>query len=257
MTTLDERLVGVRDGGRRALVPYLMAGARPDWTRLLQAAVAGGADVLEVGLPFSDPMMDGPVIQEAALAALAAGTTLDSVCAELGALDLGVPLVAMTYCNVVYHYGLERAAGRLRDAGVLGVILPDLALEELGEWAAVCDAGDLATVLMVAPSTPPARVARLTARSRGFVYAAARMAVTGTAEGLGDGAAVLERVRATSTMPAYVGIGIASPAQARAAAERADGVIVGSALVRRVLDGASPEEVESFVRDLRREIDAT
>ena len=256
MTTLDERLGAVRASRRRALVPYLMAGARPDWTRLLEAAVAGGADALEVGLPFSDPMMDGPVIQEAALAALAAGTTLDSVCAELGALDLGVPLVAMTYCNVVYHYGLERAAGRLRDAGVLGTILPDLALEELDEWAAVCDAGDLATVLMVAPSTPPERVARVAARSRGFVYAAARMAVTGAAVGLGDGAAVVERIRAASPVPAYVGIGIASPEQARAAAAVADGAIVGSALVRRVLDGASPEQVESFVRGLREAIDA-
>ncbi len=256
MTTLDERLGAVRASGRRALVPYLMAGARPDWTRLLEAAVAGGADALEVGLPFSDPMMDGPVIQEAALAALAAGTTLDSVCAELGALDLGVPLVAMTYCNVVYHYGLERAAGRLREAGVLGTILPDLALEELDEWAAVCDAGDLATVLMVAPSTPPERVARVAARSRGFVYAAARMAVTGAAVGLGDGAAVVERIRAASPVPAYVGIGIASPEQARAAAAVADGAIVGSALVRRVLDGASPEQVESFVRGLREAIDA-
>ncbi len=256
MTTLDERLGAVRASGRRALVPYLMAGARPDWTRLLEAAVAGGADALEVGLPFSDPMMDGPVIQEAALAALAAGTTLDSVCAELGALDLGVPLVAMTYCNVVYHYGLERAAGRLREAGVLGTILPDLALEELDEWAAVCDAGDLATVLMVAPSTPPERVARVAARSRGFVYAAARMAVTGAAVGLGDGAAVVERIRAASPVPAYVGIGIASPEQARAAASVADGAIVGSALVRRVLDGASPEQVESFVRGLREAIDA-
>ncbi|HQU25674.1 MAG TPA: tryptophan synthase subunit alpha [Acidimicrobiales bacterium] len=255
MTTLDERLRAVREGGRRALVPYLMAGSRPDWVRLLEAAVAGGADAIEVGLPFSDPMMDGPVIQEAALAALAAGTTLDSVCAELASLELAVPLVAMTYCNVVYHYGLERAAGRLREAGVLGTILPDLALEELGEWAAVSDACDLATVLMVAPSTPPERVARLAARSRGFVYAAARMAVTGTASGLGDGAAVAERVREASSTPVYIGIGIATAEQARAAARAADGVIVGSALVRRVLDGRSPEEVESFVRELREALD--
>ncbi len=257
MTTLDARLAGLRDGGRRALVPYLMAGARPDWTRLLEAAVAGGADALEVGLPFSDPMMDGPVIQEAALAALAAGTTLDSGCAALGALDLGVPLVAMTYCNVIYHYGLERAAGRLREAGVLGAILPDLALEEMDEWAAVCDAGDLATVLMVAPSSPPERVARVAVRSRGFVYAAARMAVTGAADGLGDGAAVVERIRTVTTTPTYVGIGIASPEQARAAAARADGAIVGSALVRRVLDGATPEQVESVVREFREALDAT
>ncbi len=255
MTTLDERLGALRDGGRRALVPYLMAGVRPDWGRLLEALVAGGADAIEVGLPFSDPMMDGPVIQEAALAALAAGTTFDSVVAELASLDLGVPLVAMTYCNVVYHYGLERAAGRLREAGVLGAILPDLALEELGEWSAAGDDADLATVLMVAPATPPERVAAVVERSRGFVYAAARMAVTGAADGLGDGAAVVARIRAVSRTPAYVGIGIASPEQARAATRVADGAIVGSALVRRVLDGSSPEEVQSFVRGLREAID--
>ncbi len=255
MTSLDDRLAAVRDGGRHALVPYLMAGARPDWVRLFEAAVAGGADAIEVGLPFSDPMMDGPVVQEAALAALAAGTTLDSVCATLGSLDLGVPLIAMTYCNVIYHVGLERAAGRLREAGVLGAILPDLALEELDEWAAVCDAGDLATVLMVAPSTPVERVARLTARSRGFVYAAARMAVTGTASGLGDGVAVVERVREVSSVPVYMGIGIATPEQARDAARVADGVIVGSALVRRVLDGQSAEDLESAVRALREALD--
>lgn len=256
MTGLAEHAGALRARGRRALVTYLMAGSRPDWTRLVAAAVAGGADAVEIGLPFSDPMMDGPVIQEAALAALAAGTTLESVCAELARLDVGVPLVAMTYYNVLYHYGLARAAGRLRAAGVSGTIVPDLALEEMGEWAAASDAEGLATVLLVAPSTPPARVAAVAARSRGFVYAAARMAVTGAASDLGDGCAVVARVREATTTPVYLGIGISTPDQAREAAACADGVIVGSAIVRRVLDGASPEAVEAYVATLRHALDA-
>lgn len=256
MSTLDDVLGTLRAARRTALVPYLMAGARPDWVHLVEAVVAAGADAVEVGLPFSDPMMDGPVIQEAALRALEAGTTIDSVCGELAGIDAGVPLVAMTYCNLVYHYGLERAAGRLRGAGITGTILPDLPLEEIAEWAAASDDHDLATVLLVAPSTPSARVRRVVDRSRGFVYAAARMAVTGAADDLGEGRTVVERVRAATTTPVYMGIGIAAPAQARDAAAVADGVIVGSALVRRVLDGASLDDVESYVRQLRDAIDA-
>ena len=251
MKSLEVRLRQVRDEGRKILVPYLMAGATPDWLRYVEAVVAGGADAVEIGVPFSDPMMDGVVIQEAGLRALAAGTTFDSTCASVATLDVGVPLAAMTYYNIFHHHGLVRSAGLLHASGISGAIVPDLALEESDEWRAACDQADVATVLLVAPSTPEERVARLAATSEGFVYAAARMAVTGRAQDVGESAAVVRSIRRATDMPVLVGIGISTPDQASSAAREADGVIVGSALVQRILDGASPVEVENFVAQFR------
>ncbi|HEY5103935.1 MAG TPA: tryptophan synthase subunit alpha, partial [Acidimicrobiales bacterium] len=152
MKSLETRLRDVRTSGRKALVPYFVAGATHDWTRYVEAAVLGGADAIEIGIPFSDPMMDGVVIQEAALAALNRGTTLETICQELAALSVEVPLIAMTYYNVFLHYGLERAAGRLHDVGVSGAIVPDLPLEEANEWRRACDVNDVAAIYLVAPS---------------------------------------------------------------------------------------------------------
>ncbi len=254
MTRLDRELRDLRDR-RRALVPYFMAGLTPNWTQYLDAAVQGGADVLEVGVPFSDPMMDGPVIQAAGVRALERGVTLEGVLDELARTDLGVPVVVMTYFNVMHYRGLERAAGLLASAGVAGVILPDLSLEESAPWRRAAGARDLATILMVAPSTPPDRVARIVATSQGFVYAAARMAVTGRASGDGEAARVVAGIREHGDVPVYVGIGISDPDQARHATRDADGVIVGSALVQRVLDGESPAELETLISRFRRTID--
>jgi tryptophan synthase alpha chain len=226
-----------------------------DWTEHVKAAVLAGADAVEIGIPFSDPMMDGPVIQEAALRALSRGTTLDSICDDLVRLDTRVPLIAMTYYNIVLHYGLERTAGKFAASGLGGAIVPDLALEETAPWIAACDQQDVATVLLVAPSTPPERVDRLVARSQGFVYASARMAVTGKSDGGGDGERVVRSIRRTSDLPALIGIGIATADQAREAAEVSDGAIVGSALVQTILDGAGPSDVENFIREFRAAID--
>lgn len=255
MKTLEIQLRDLRARGRKALVPYFMAGATPDWTRHVEAAVLGGADAIEVGVPFSDPMMDGVVIQEAALRALKRGTTLESICHDLESLDAGFPLVAMTYYNIFLHYGLQRAAGRLHAAGVSGAIVPDLSLEESGEWSAACDEHDVATIFLVAPSTPENRVRLLAERSEGFAYAAARMAVTGAASDDGEGSRVVASLRTVSDVPVFVGIGITTPEQAAEAAAFSDGVIVGSALVKRVLDGASASDVEAFVRSFREAID--
>jgi tryptophan synthase alpha chain len=232
-----------------------MGGLTADWTEHVEAALLAGADAVEIGIPFSDPMMDGPVIQEAALRALARSVTLDSICDDLARLDTAVPLIAMTYYNIVLHYGLERCAGKLRASRISGAIIPDLALEETGPWTAVCDEADVATVLLVAPSTPPERVDRLSARSQGFVYASARMAVTGKADGGGDGERVVGSIRRTSDVPALIGIGIATADQARDAAAVSDGVIVGSALVQVILDGGSASEIEAFIREFRSAID--
>jgi len=252
---LESELRRVRDEGRKALVPYLVAGLTPDWVLHVEAAVHAGADAVEIGVPFSDPMMDGVVIQEGAMRALRAGTTLDSLCHDLAQLSASVPLIAMTYYNIVHHYGLARACGTLIASGVSGAIVPDLSLEESGPWREACDQSGVATIFLVAPSTPPERVARVASASEGFVYAQARMAVTGQAADIGDAQRVVASVRAVCDIPTYVGIGITTPEQARDAARESDGVIVGSALVRLILDGADASDVESFVASLRRAID--
>jgi tryptophan synthase alpha chain len=236
-------------------VPYFVAGATPDWTRYVEAAVLGGADAVEIGVPFSDPMIDGIVIQEASQRALERGTTLESICEELESLGTEIPFIAMTYYNLFLHYGLERAAGRLHTAGLSGAIVPDLPLEEAGEWRRACDASDVATIYLVAPSTPEPRVHEIATRTQGFAYATARMAVTGVASDDGDAPRVVASVRQGSDVPVYVGIGIATPEQAARAAAYSDGVIVGSALVKLVLDGASTAEVERFVGSFRAAID--
>jgi len=255
MKSLERDLRALRDVGRKLLVPYFMGGVSEDWTDYVEAAVLAGADAVEIGIPFSDPMMDGPVIQAAALRSLSRGTTLDSICDDVNRLDAHVPLIAMTYYNVVLHYGLERAAGKFSSSGVHGAIVPDLALEETEPWISACEEPDVATVLLVAPSTPPERVDRLAATTQGFAYASARMAVTGRSEGGGEGERVVRAIRRSSDVPALIGIGIAVPDQAQRAAEVSDGVIVGSALVQMVMEGASAADVESLIRQFRSAVD--
>lgn len=255
MTTLEDRLRRLRDEGRTALVPYFVGGLSADWVRDVEAAVHAGADAVEIGVPFSDPMIDGVVIQEGSRRALERGTTIDTICADLASISVDVPLVVMTYYNLVHHYGLERAAGVLSAAGIRGAIIPDLTVEESSPWRSACAASDVATVFLVAPSTPPARVELVAAASRGFVYAAARMAVTGRSEDLSDAPAVVARVRAASDIPVYVGIGVTTPEQARSVARVSDGVIVGSALVASLLDGGGSAGVERLIGMFRSALD--
>ena len=255
MKSLEVTLRALRESGHKALVPYFMAGVTEDWTQHVAAAVHGGADAIEIGIPFSDPMIDGVVIQRAGERSLERGTTLDSIVGDLIASDQGAPLIAMTYYNLFHHYGLRRAAGRLAEGGVVGAIVPDLTLEESDEWRQVCDETDIATIFLVAPSTTAERFSRLAQVTQGFCYASARMAVTGRAQGSGDAARVVESVRATSDVPTLVGIGISTPQQAREAAQHSDGVIVGSALVDTILNGASPADTEAFIKAFRTAID--
>ncbi|HQT99643.1 MAG TPA: tryptophan synthase subunit alpha [Acidimicrobiales bacterium] len=255
MTSLETSLRSLRDGGRKAFVPYFMAGASKDWLRHVEAAAHAGADAIEIGLPFSDPMIDGVVIQEAALRSLERGTSIDSVVSELDDLEVDVPLIAMTYYNVVLHGGLERSASLLRGARVSGVIIPDLPLEEALEWEGACAQHDLATIFLVAPSTPPTRLEMIAQRTKGFCYAQGRMAVTGTPGARSEGGAIATAVRAVTDVPVYVGIGISTPAQASDAASQADGAIVGTAMVELLLRGASVGDVESFVASFRHALD--
>jgi tryptophan synthase alpha chain len=256
MADLEKELRARREQGRKLLIPYLMGGMTEDWTESLAAVVAAGADAVEVGIPFSDPMMDGPVIQNAGLRALDRGTTPDEVLEGISRAEAPVPVAVMTYYNLVFRAGHRRMARSMAAAGVTGAIIADLPVEEIGPWAAEADAAGVETVLLVAPSSPPMRVQRICARARGFVYAVARMGVTGEQHELGSAVGtVVERIRACTDMPVCVGVGVSTPAQAAEVCEVADGVVVGSALVRRLLDGEGPEGAAAFVTSLRQAID--
>ncbi len=208
-----------------------------------------GSDAVEVGLPFSDPMMDGPTIQEASDRALKRGATPGSIMAELRAVDVPVPLAAMTYCNLVLRAGTQRFANELAGAGIGGAIVPDLPLEESVAWEADATAAGVETILLAAPVTPDDRLAVICERSDGFVYGVNLMGVTGERKDLASTSSVLaKRLKAVTDKPVLMGLGISRPDQAVAAAEYADGVVVGSALVRAMLDGASPDEVGELVR---------
>jgi tryptophan synthase alpha chain len=253
---VEAALRSARDKGRKLLVPYVTGGLRDDWVAILSSMADAGADAIEVGLPFSDPMMDGPTIQEASLRALQRGTTPTSVLAELRSVEAPVPLVVMTYCNLVLRAGTKRFASQLAGAGVRGAIVPDLPLEESAEWAADAARGDVETVLLAAPVTPDDRLAVICEHSHGFVYGVNLMGVTGERDSLSTSSSVLaKRLKAATDKPVVMGFGITSPAQAVAAAEHADGVVVASALMRAAMDGASPGEVGELVGAIRAALD--
>jgi tryptophan synthase alpha chain len=255
-TELEQHLRAVRDSGRKLLLPYMTGGLGDDWTEVVRAFAAAGADAIEVGIPFSDPVMDGPTIQAASEAALQAGTNLGGILTALRDVDAGVPLVAMTYVNVAFHAGYERFAAEAVQAHLGGVILPDLPMEEVGEWQPHGDAAGLATVQLASPLTPDDRLAELCARSQGFVYGVNLLGVTGERTELAASSSLLaKRLKATTDLPAVMGFGIATPEQAVAAAEHADGVVVASALMRRLLDGATPSELGDQVAALRKALD--
>ena len=228
--------------GRAALVGYLPAGF-PDVDGSIEALkvmVAAGCDIIEVGLAYSDPVMDGPVIQAAVQQALDGGVRTDDVFRVVEAVAAtGTPTLVMTSWNPVERHGVDRFAQRLYDAGGAGLITPDVTPEVVPDWIAAADARDLDKVFLVAPSSTDERIAMTTAECRGFVYATAVMGVTGARAVTSDLAGPLvARARAATDLPIGVGIGVADGAQAAEVASYADGVIVGSALVRTILDHA-------------------
>jgi tryptophan synthase alpha chain len=249
---LEARLRSARDAGRKLLVPYVTGGF-PGWERAVEACAAAGADAIEVGIPFSDPVMDGPTIQEASERALAEGATPQGIVGALHGLDTGgVPPVVMTYYNTVHRYGHERFARSLAAAGVAGAIVPDLPLEEVGPWADAADAAGVETILLAAPTGSDERLARICARSRGWVYGIGLLGVTGERASLARSALdIARRLKGVTDKPVLVGVGVSDPAQAAEVAAVADGVIVGSALVRRLLDGGGVDAAGSFVAELR------
>jgi tryptophan synthase alpha chain len=229
-----------RADGRAALVGYLPAGF-PSYDgaiAALTAMVKAGVDIVEVGLPYSDPVIDGPTIQAAADIALRNGTRVVDVLRTVEAVArTGAAVVVMTYWNPVLRYGVERFARDLAAAGGSGLITPDLIPEEAGDWLTAAEAADLERIFLVAPSSTQARITSTVAACRGWVYAASTMGVTGTREQTSSAApALVDRVRAATSLPVGVGLGVSSGDQAAEVASYADAVIVGSAFVRRVLD---------------------
>ena len=255
--TLEAHLRARRAAGYKLLVPYVTGGLGPGWLDNVRAAAAAGADAIEIGIPFSDPVMDGVTIQEASQRALEAGATPANVIADIATVDVEIPLAVMTYTNLVAHMGFRRFAAALRDAGIAAAILPDLPLDELDGWATAADDAGVETVLLAAPTTPDDRLRAICERSRGFVYGISLMGVTGERTELAAQASEMgRRLKAATDRPALLGVGISTPQQAVEASGYADGVVVGSALMARVLRGDGPEGVHELVGNLRSALDA-
>ena len=240
------------NGKRAALMPYLMGGF-PSVEASREAglaAAAAGADVLELGVPFSDPLADGPVIHAAATAALSNGVRLDDVLGVCRSLSDAIPVVLMVYANPILARGESEFARMAAAAGAAGIIVPDLPHDEAGELRAACDAAGIALVPLVAPTSTDERIAEVGRDARGFVYTVSTTGTTGERDQLPpEIGRTVERVRASTSLPVAVGFGISTPEQAAAVGEIADGVIVGSRVVRAAGEGGA-EAVGSLVRDL-------
>ncbi len=252
---MERQFRAARDAGRKLLVPYI-TGGYPGWEDAIRAAAAAGADGVEIGVPFSDPVMDGPVIQQASQAALAAGATPPGVIDAVAGLDVGIPLAVMTYYNLVHHDGHRRFAGRLVQAGIDACILPDLPLEECEPWCRAADEAGVETVMLAAPTAPDDRLPRVVARSRGFVYSVGLLGVTGERAQLATTATELAaRLKAITDVPVLVGVGVSDAEQAREAARVADGVVQGASVVRRLME-QGPDAVGAYVAEVRAALDA-
>jgi tryptophan synthase alpha chain len=258
MGVLESTLRDARARGRKLLVPYITGGLGADWLDVVRAVADAGADAIEIGVPFSDPVMDGPVIQEASERALRAGATPSSILGQLRDHDTGVPLAVMTYYNICFHMGHERFAASLAESGVSAAILPDLPLEEAGPWAAVADAAGIETVMLAAPTAPDERLPRICARARGFVYAVGLLGITGERAQLASSATIIAgRLKQVTDKPVLIGVGISNAEQAVEASQVADGVVIGTSVVRRMLEGAGPAGVADYVREVRDALDAS
>lgn len=266
MTTLKPRpnnavvsaFDAAQEDGRAVLIGYWPAGYPDAETsvRMVAAMVAGGVDMVEIGLPYSDPLMDGPIIAAAADAALASGMNPKlamRVVAQVA--ELGVPTLTMTYWNLIEQFGPRDFAKALASAGGVGVITPDLTVEEAQGWIADTEANDVARVFLAAPSSSDERLEVVSQACNGFVYAASLMGVTGTRTTVSQEARVLvERLRGHTRLPISVGLGVSTGAQAREIAAYADGVIVGSAFVRLLAESASADAAAEAVRELAEEL---
>jgi tryptophan synthase alpha chain len=254
MGVLEAALLARRERGGKAFVPYLTGGFPGVDAGLLRAVAAVGADAIEVGVPHSDPVMDGGVIQQASSTALAGGARPADVLATIREAAPDVPVAVMTYVNPVLRRGIDAFLDDAAAAGVAGMIVPDLPVDEAEAFDAACAARDVDAVLLAAPGATPARLARIGTRARGFVYCVATYGVTGARETLsGTARDLVEALRSCTQLPLLVGVGIGTPEQAAESCGFADGVIVGSALMSRLVEGDRDGMLE-LARDFREAI---
>jgi tryptophan synthase alpha chain len=258
VSALDDLFVRTRAEGRAALIGYVPAGFPSVQGAIdaIKAMVEAGVDAVEIGVPYSDPLMDGPTIQAAAEIALAGGTRMADVLRTVAAVaSTGAATLVMTYWNPVERYGVDAFARDFAAAGGAGVITPDLIPDEAGPWLAAVGAAHVDPVFLVAPSSSAERIARVASVGRGFIYAASTMGVTGAREHTSSLApALVARVREATDLPVCVGIGVSNGRQAAEIAGFADGVIVGAALVRTLLDASSPAAGVEAIAELAREL---
>ena len=252
---LETHLRAQRSAGRKLLVPYVTGGLL-NWKEAIRAAAANGADAIEVGIPFSDPVMDGPVIQEASLRALKDGATPFGIIQEISTLDIDIPIAVMLYYNTLFRAGHERFATSLVKNGVSSAIVPDLPLEEAGEWCRDADAAGVETVMLAAPTAPDSRLPLVVERARGFVYAVGLLGITGERDSLAATATALAtRLKKITDKPVLIGVGVSNAAQAYEACKVADGVIQGASVVRRLME-SGPDAVGEYIAEVRAAIDA-
>ena len=257
-TALEDLFIKVRSEDRAALIAYIPAGfpTQAGCKKVIDAFIAGGVDAIEIGFPYSDPVMDGPTIQAAADRALSQGTGAAEVFDALKyATDKGVPSVVMTYWNPIEKYGVEKFADAIHTNGGSGVITPDLTIEESSRWKNAVESSEINPIYVVAPSTTDARLDQVTSRCGGFIYAASLMGVTGTRTSVSTGAAdLVARIRKSSKTPVAVGLGVSTREQAKGVAAYADGVIVGSAFINKLLDAPNEESGLQAVQELAAEL---
>ena len=254
---IEESLRERIGGGGKCLVPYITGGFE-GYIEAIYAAAEAGADAIEIGIPFSDPVMDGPTIQKANDIVLAQKISPFDILQDIRDLEIEIPLAVMTYYNIVYRFGLERFANALYESGISGAILPDLPLNEAESWLDAASENGTETILLAAPTTTDKRLEALCSQSKGFVYAVGLLGITGVRAELARSAVVIaERCKKLTNKPVLVGVGISTPEQAKEVSEVADGCIVGSAIVQKLLDGEGSESVGAFVGDMRRALNET
>ena len=259
MSKLHEAFAAAKAENRAALIAYLPAGfpTVPGAIDAIKAMVENGVDIVEIGLPYSDPLMDGPTIQAAVDQSLRQGTTIRDVLETVRAVAAtGAPTLVMSYWNPIERFGVEKFAAELAACGGVGVITPDLTPEEAGDWIAASDAAGIDRVFLVAPSSTLERIEVVSNITTGFLYAASLMGVTGVQSVSAAAPALVERSRPYTNLPVAVGLGVSTAAQATEIAAYADGVIVGSAFVRKLIDAATPAEGVAAVGKLAAELAA-
>lgn len=241
----------------KAFIPFITSGD-PDLEtteKIVYEMEKAGADLIELGIPFSDPTAEGPVIQEASLRALNAGTTTDKIFDMVRRIrkNTNIPMVFMTYANVVYSYGSEKFISTCNEIGIDGLILPDIPYEEKGEFIDICHQYDVDLISLIAPTSED-RISMIASEAEGFIYVVSSLGVTGTRSSITtDIPALISKIRAVSDVPCAIGFGISNPEQARKMAQSADGVIVGSAIVKIIAQYGkdAPEKVGSFVKEMK------